>query len=753
MSSCRITKPGDHLTDHFPRRCSCNPLMMRQFRKLLGWRQKKPRKNGVSPETNNRRSVSLGSIRKASTISMAISSLGFSVQLSQSESQLSDHKPHDCYPIDHSNDDSEGTTHKTATPSGGASGTSGHAKKRSTTSSPPDETAAGVPPRLPENADTDFRMPRSLTIDVMPRVDEAQEEVESVFMRDYDDEMDALQAQLRGEDMPPRTPRSVMMEDVRYDREDSLLSGPSTFVKDIPQRALGDVRPVPQTDATADASRPTDRTSEATLLTLPPELILEVSKYLPFCSHTALYDTCSRLNHVIRDNNNSYYEREIAKAGSNPRGDSLLTRSIFAFQYLNRPSFAPEAHSEFNIQSSFGYIRYLKLQSQCVKDIADLLQSDVYMKFLLSDEGRKQLRLTAHGSHEPEDLCLRDDVDRDLMHLWEFINYSIDKLVRTEVPMYYPHADQKLYYDATRPFPLLSPAHDVTADELKKLVTRIGKDGQFPHDQFLVWERRRLRDLRNEYWKEDTDNLSKVESKDMRWILEVVKAVFIGVVFKPLIEGPREKNKAIMELKAKALRKASKNGTPAAAAAANTPIDPPSASASVDASSSNPSSEERRNEWLLSTQDWPGASSTAADAVDPSISMSESWQTPPYSQTYTEQEVRAYVAYLVATGGMKLLLLLIRAATECDGVLTPSRLDEALAVWDRMRGNGEVPAEYTQGFDADRARGKERARNPDKEEFEHLWKPTRIERIWERDCKRGGWSNWEGWVAEYYLIA
>ncbi|KAK6336154.1 hypothetical protein TWF696_001720 [Orbilia brochopaga] len=726
--------------------------MMRQWRKLLSWRQKKPRKNGGSPDSSNRRSVSLGSIRKASTISMAISSLGFSVQFSQSESHLTVNRTP---PDDETTQKTPSTTSSTTTPAGA----NGHAKKRSTTSSPPDETAAGIPPRLPESTENDFRtIPRSLAIDVMPRLDEAQEDVESVLMRDYEDEMDALQAQLRGEDMPPRTPRSVMMEDVRYEQDEIIP--PSRLSKEVLREVLPDVKPTTQDDVTG---KPSDYKPTATLLTLPPELILEISKYLPFCSHTALYDTCSRLNRVIRDNNNSYYEREIAKAGLNPRSDSLLARSIFAFQYLNRPSHTPESHPEFNIQSSFGYIRYLKSQSQSVKDIADLLQSGVYTKFLLSDEGRKQLRLTAHGSHEPEDLCHKDDVDRDLMHLWEFVNYSIDKLVRTEVPMYYPHTEQKVYYDATRPFPLLSPADDNKAEALRKTTTKPGKDGQFPHDQFLGWERKRLRDLRNEYWKEDTDNLSKVESKDIRWILEVVKAIFVGVIFKPFIEGPREKNKAIMELKAKALRKASRNGTPATPETPATPSDAssgsstataatPASTAATSTASTSTAAEDRRNEWLLSTQDWPGAS-PAADATSPDVSMSENWQTPPYSQTYTEQEVRAYVAYLIATGGMKLLLHVIRAASAHDGVLTPQLLDGALEAWDSLRGNEEPSAEYMQGFDADKARERERERHPDREEFVHLWKPTRVERIWERDCKRGGWSNWEGWVAEYYLIA
>ncbi|KAK6335830.1 hypothetical protein TWF730_003205 [Orbilia blumenaviensis] len=697
--------------------------MMRQFRKLLGWKQKKPRKNGI-PDTKDRRPVSLGSMRKASTISMAMSSLGFSVQFAQSESQLPDPR---C-PQHHlgAENDSQGSFKMANSSSGTTGHGTSHAKKRSTTSSPPDETAAGVPPRLPETSDTEFRIQRSLTIDVMPRVDEGQEEVESVYMQDYDDEMENLQAQLR-EEMPLKTPKSVMMEDVQFDEEELTLPAPVVPVE----------HSVPVESRTKASSQPphTEWRPTATLLSLPPELVLEVSKYLPFCSHTALYDTCSRLNHVIRDNNSAYYERELAKAGANPRGDSLLTRSIFAFQYLNRPSQCPESHPEFFIESSFGYIRYLKAQSQIVKDIADILQSDVYQSFLLTEEGRKQLRLTAHGSHEPEDLSHRDDVDRDLMHLWEFVNYSVDKLVRSEVPMYYPYGEQRAYYDATMPFPLLSATDDAKAEQLKKRVSKLAKDSQFPHDQFLVWERKRLRDLRNEYWKEDTDNLSKVESKDMRWILEVVKAVFVGVVFKPFIEGPREKNKAILELKAKALRKASRNATPAS------PGD-----------SQPPEGDERRSDWLLSNQDWPGASST--DAVPPSDVMSEDWQTPPYSLTYTEQEVRAYVAYLVATGGMKLLLAVLRAASAHNGVLTPEKLEAVLARWDELRRNGEVDnEEFMKGFDADKAREREKEKNPEKSEFEHLWKPTKIERIWERDCKRGGWSNWEGWVAEYYLIA
>ncbi|KAK6533676.1 hypothetical protein TWF694_002608 [Orbilia ellipsospora] len=741
MFSYRISKYGDHLPDSFHKRCSCNPLMMRQFRKLLGWKQKKPRKNGggISDSNNNRRSVSMGSVRKASTISMAISSLGFSVQFSQSESQFEQQKS-----ARHGEAETEDTTAKMTSSSGalefGGGINQSHAKKRSTTSSPPDETAAGVPPRLPENTtDSDFRtLQRSLTIDVMPRVDETREDVESVFMRDYEDEMETLQAQLRDE-MPPKTPRSIMMEDVQFEREEILPPTTREALNSAPREvfgAEGSAATKPETEAPNQSSWK----SSATLLTLPPELILEVSKYLPFCSHTALYDTCSRLNHVIRDNNSSYYERELAKAGSNPRGDSLLTRSIFAFQYLNRPSNTPEDHPEYSIESSFGYIRYLKAQSQTVKDLADLLQSEVYKKFLLSDEGRKQLRLTAHGSHEPEDLSHRDDVDRDLMHLWEFVNYSIDKLVRTEVPMYYPFLDQKSFYDASIPFPLLSPTDDIKAESLKKTVTKLGKDGQFPHDQFLVWERKRLRDLRNEYWKEDTDNLSKVESKDMRWILEVIKAVFVGVVFKNFIEGPREKNKAIMELKAKALRRASRNGTPMT----------PGESSAAASQGDTPTNEDRREDWL-NTEDWPGTNQESP--LSPLDSMSENWQTPPYSHTYTEQEVRAYVAYLIATGGMKLLLAIIRAASANEGVLTPATLEQVLAEWDRRRRHEEANAEYMSGFDADKARDNEKAKNPDKEEFGYLWKPTRIERIWERDCKRGGWSNWEGWVAEYYLIA
>ncbi|KAK6532726.1 hypothetical protein TWF281_006903 [Arthrobotrys megalospora] len=697
--------------------------MMRQFRKLLGWKQKKPRKN-VVPDTKDRRSVSLGSMRKASTISMAISSLGFSVQFTQSESQLPDSRG-----LEHHHEgesDNQGIFKTTNMSSGTPSHGTSHAKKRSTTSSPPDETAAGVPPRLPEANDTDFRIQRSLTIDVMPRVDEGQEDVESVFMRDYDDEMESLQAQLR-EEMPLKTSKSVMMEDVRFEEEELTL--PTLAVP---------IEPTVSVEArtqTSSQDPPTEWTPTATLLSLPPELVLEVSKYLPFCSHTALYDTCSRLNHVIRDNNSAYYERELAKAGANPRGDSLLTRSIFAFQYLNRPSETPESHPEFSIDSSFGYIRYLKAQSQIVKDIADILQSDTYKTFLLSEEGRKQLRLTAHGNHEPEDLSHRDDVDRDLMHLWEFVNYSVDKLIRSEVPMYYPYGEQKVYYDATMPFALLSATDDAKAEQLKKSISKLAKDSQFPHDQFLVWERKRLRDLRNEYWKEDTDNLSKVESKDMRWILEVVKAVFVGVVFKPFIEGPREKNKAILELKAKALRKASRNATP-----------------SSPGDSQTPEGEEKRNDWLTNNQDWPGASSS--DALSPGDAMSEDWQTPPFSLTYTEQEVRAYVAYLVATGGMKLLLAVLKAAVANGGVLTPEKLEAVLTHWDTSRGNGEVDNdEFMKGFDADKARDREKERNPDKSEFSYLWKPTKVERIWERDCKRGGWSNWEGWVAEYYLIA
>lgn len=652
---------------------------------------------------------------------MAISSLGFSVQSSQSEPQLSDSR----YPEHHQQTDTDNQgIFKMANSSSGTPshhGTS-HAKKRSTTSSPPDETAAGVPPRLPETNDVDFRIQRSLTIDVMPRVDEGHEDVESVFMRDYDDEMETLQAQLR-EEMPLKSSKSVVMEDVCFEEEKELTPSAEPSL------------PVEARTQTNSQAPPTEWTPTATLLSLPPELVLEVSKYLPFCSHTALYDTCSRLNHVIRDNNSAYYERELAKAGANPRGDSLLTRSIFAFQYLNRPSHSPESHPEFSIDSSFGYIRYLKAQSQIVKDIADILQSDAYKTFLLSEEGRKQLRLTAHGNHEPEDLSHRDDVDRDLMHLWEFVNYSLDKLVRSEVPMYYPHGEQKAYYDATMPFPLLSAEDDAKVEQLKKSILKLAKDSQFPHDQFLVWERKRLRDLRNEYWKEDTDNLSKVESKDMRWILEVVKAIFVGVVFKPFIEGPREKNKAILELKAKALRKASRNATPAS---------PGDSQASEG--------EEKRNDWLSSNQDWPGASST--DALSPGDAMSEDWQTPPYSLTYTEQEVRAYVAYLVATGGMKLLLMVLRAAVANDGVLTPERLEAVLTQWDTSRGNREVDnGDFMKGFDADKARERELEKNPDKPEFAHLWKPTKVERIWERDCKRGGWSNWEGWVAEYYLIA
>ncbi|KAK6504386.1 hypothetical protein TWF506_002587 [Arthrobotrys conoides] len=698
--------------------------MMRQFRKLLGWKQKKPRKN-VVPDTKDRRSVSLGSMRKASTISMAISSLGFSVQFSQSESQLHDSK---CTEYHQQTESDNQGIFKMANSSSGTPSHhgNGHAKKRSTTSSPPDETAAGVPPRLPETNDTDFRIQRSLTIDVMPPVDEGHEDVESVFMRDYDDEMETLQAQLR-EEMPIKSSKSVMMEDVSFEEEELPLQASTVSVESS--------MPVEARTSTNVRAPPTEWQPTATLLSLPPELVLEVSKYLPFCSHTALYDTCSRLNHVIRDNNSAYYERELAKAGANPRGDSLLTRSIFAFQYLNRPSQTPESHPEFSINSSFGYIRYLKAQSQVVKDIADILQSDVYKAFLLSEEGRKQLRLTAHGNHEPEDLSHRDDVDRDLMHLWEFVNYSLDKLIRSEVPMYYPHGEQKAYYDATMPFPLLSAADDTKAEQLKKSISKLAKDTQFPHDQFLVWERKRLRDLRNEYWKEDTDNLSKVESKDMRWILEVVKAIFVGVVFKPFIEGPREKSKAIMELKAKALRKASRNATPAS------PRD-----------SQATEGEEKRNDWLSNNQDWPGASST--DALSPGDAMSEDWQAPPYSLTYTEQEVRAYMAYLIANGGMKLLLTVLRAAVANDGVLTPEKLEDVLAKWDASRGNGEVDnSDFMKGFDADKARDRELEKNPDKFEFAHLWKPTRVERIWERDCKRGGWSNWEGWVAEYYLIA
>ncbi|KAK6505773.1 hypothetical protein TWF481_007665 [Arthrobotrys musiformis] len=729
MFSYRISKRGEQFpSSPFYKRCSCNPRMMRQFRKLLGWKQKKPRKN-VVPDAKDRRSVSLGSMRKASTISMAISSLGFSVQLSQSESQLPDARCLGDHHDQGTENDNQGAF-KMATSSSGTPGHgTSHAKKRSTTSSPPDETAAGIPPRLPEASDTDFRIQRSLTIDVMPRVDEGREDVESVFMRDYDDEMETLQAQLR-EEMPLKSSKSVIMEDVHFDQddeEDLRLTNSAVSVETTV--------PVETRTQTNSQAPPTEWQPTATLLSLPPELVLEVSKYLPFCSHTALYDTCSRLNHVIRDNNSAYYERELAKAGANPRGDSLLTRSIFAFQYLNRPSHSPECHPEFSIDSSFGYIRYLKAQSQIVKDIADILQSDVYKTFLLSEEGRKQLRLTAHGNHEPEDLSHRDDVDRDLMHLWEFVNYSLDKLIRSEVPMYYPYGEQKAYYDATMPFALLSAADDATAEQLKKSISKLAKDTQFPHDQFLVWERKRLRDLRNEYWKEDTDNLSKVESKDMRWILEVVKAIFVGVVFKPFIEGPREKNKAILELKAKALRKASRTATPAS------PGD-----------SQTPEGEEKRSDWLLSNQDWPGASST--DALSPGDVMSEEWQTPPYSLTYTEQEVRAYVAYLVATGGMKLLLTVLKAAVANGGALTPERLEAVLAQWDISRGNGEVDnIEFMKGFDAEKARERETERNPEKSEFAHLWKPTKVERIWERDCKRGGWSNWEGWVAEYYLIA
>ncbi|EPS38134.1 hypothetical protein H072_8167 [Dactylellina haptotyla CBS 200.50] len=722
---------------------------MRQFRKLLGWKQKKPRKNGGSGviDNINRRSVSQSSIRKASTISMAISSLGFSVQVSQSESRLGEQG---C--LSHGGHGNEEITSKTAlSGSLGSHGNSqGHAKKRSTTSSPPDETAAGVPPRLPENAiDAEFRSAqRSLNTDAMPRVDEVQEDVESVYMRDYEDEMESLQAQLR-EEMPPKGPRSILMEDVQYEQEEPSQYTPSALAREASTNAPQDIFGAEDTETqtqTESASNSSGREPSATLLTLPPELILEVSKYLPFCSHTALYDSCSRLNSVIRDNNSSYYERELAKAGANPRGDSLLTRSIFAFQYLNRPSHTPDAHPEFAIESSFGYIRYLKAQSQTVKDIADLIQSDTYKTFLRGEEGRKQLRLTAHGNHEPEDLSHRDDVDRDLMHLWEFVNYSIDKLVRTEVPMYYPYLDQKTFYDSTMPFPLLSPTDDAKAEGLKKPAPKLGKDGQFPHDQFLVWERKRLRDLRNEYWKEDTDNLSKVESKDMRWILEVIKTVFVGVVFKNFVEGPREKNKAMMELKAKALRKASRNGTPA------TPGDSSSSAASTTPQADNASStsEERRNDWL-DTENWPG--SNQETAVSPLDSMSENWQTPPYSQTYTEQEIRAYVAYLIGTGGMKLLLAIIKAASANEGVLSPEMLDQVLADWDRRRLNRDANPEHTKGFDADKARDAEQAKNPDKEEFGYLWKPTRIERIWERDCKRGGWSNWEGWVAEYYLIA
>ncbi|KAF3940328.1 hypothetical protein ABW19_dt0201349 [Dactylella cylindrospora] len=631
-----------------------------------------------------------------------MSSLGFSVQFAQSEPQLQDR----C-----GNVENEEATQKLSAGNAGGNGVNGHAKKRSTTSSPPEETAAGVPPRLPENTDVEFRAQRSLTIDVMPRVDEGQEEVESVFMRDYDDEMDALQAQLR-EEMPPKTPRSIMMEDVRFEKEIILQSSPPPLAREASQDILQEVEP--QEGSTQDVkligqTEPATYSSEwkptATLLTLPPELILEISKYLPFCSHAALYDTCGRLNRVIRDNNKTHYERELAKAGANPRGESLLTRSIFAFQYLNRPSNAPESHPEFNIDSSFVYIRYLKSQSECVQDIADLLQSDIYMKFLLSEEGRKQLRLTAHGNHEPEDLSHKDDVDRDLMHLWEFVNYSVDKLVRTEVPMYYPYPDQKSYYDSSMPFPLDSPSDDAKAETLRKSVAKLAKDAQFPHDPFLVWERKRLRELRNEYWKEDTDNLSKVESKDMRWILEVIKAIFVGVIFKPFIEGPREKNKAILELKAKALRKASRNGTPL----------------------------------------------TPNEAISDTV-MSESDQIS-YSHTYTEQEIRAYVSYLIAAGGMKLLLSIIRSATANNGTLTPEQFDSALSSWDKLRESIPVPVEFTKGFDSDKAREEEKAKNPDKEEFAYLWKPTRVERIWERDCKRGGWSNWEGWVAEYYLIA
>ncbi|KAF3276784.1 hypothetical protein TWF132_001846 [Orbilia oligospora] len=725
MFSYRISKRGEQLpSSPFNKRCSCNPRMMRQFRKLLGWKQKKPRKN-VVPDTKDRRSVSLGSMRKASTISMAISSLGFSVQFNQSESQLPDSRCTE--PLQQTESDTQGNSKVANSSSGTPShhGT-GHAKKRSTTSSPPDETAAGVPPRLPETNDVDFRIQRSLTIDVMPRVDEGHEDVESVFMRDYDDEMETLQAQLR-EEMPLKSSKSVMMEDVSFEEEESNLQASI-----VPAESSV---PIEATISTNTQAPPTEWQPTATLLSLPPELVLEISKYLPFCSHTALYDTCSRLNHVIRDNNSAYYERELAKAGANPRADSLLTRSIFAFQYLNRPSQTPEFHPEFSINSSFGYIRYLKAQSQVVKDIADILQSDVYKSFLLSEEGRKQLRLTAHGNHEPEDLSHRDDVDRDLMHLWEFVNYSLDKLVRSEVPMYYPNGEQKAYYDATMPFPLLSAADDAKAERLKKSISKLAKDSHFPHDQFLVWERKRLRDLRNEYWKEDTDNLSKVESKDMRWILEVVKAIFVGVVFKPFIEGPREKSKAIMELKAKALRKASRNATPAS------PRDSQAAEG-----------EEKQNCWLSNNQDWPGASST--DSLSPSDAMSEEWQAPPYSLTYTEQEVRAYVAYLTATGGMKLLLTVLRAAVAHGGALTPERLEAVLTQWDTSRGNEEVDnSEFMREFDADRARERELEKNPDRSEFAYLWKPTKVERIWERDCKRGGWSNWEGWVAEYYLIA
>jgi len=379
-----------------------------------------------------------------------------------------------------------------------------------------------------------------------------------------------------------------------------------------------------------------------------------------------------------------------------------------------------------------------------VQSITDEFQSKFYHNFFTSEAGLKELRLTAHGSHSVEDLLIADDMDRDLMHLWEFINYSHERLIHQHAQRKYPFSRQKMVYTPEYP-----PAK-LGALELRKLPRAHRKSTSVPHNSFLMWERKRLRDFRNEYWREDAENLSKVESRDLRWILEVLKAALVGEALAFMVEeekAPLYQSEASSALDIPPEMEwfnASAFDEDAARFIEQVVNDrymneqsPP-----VDVHHNDDNEEGLEGELSTSSPNKP-LSPPSTPILRNVIMLTEP------SPKFASIDMRAYISYLVATAGPKLILRLLRASREVGRSLMAHELESILAQWDeeRMINNNTIEEDVSE-VEADKTGQEEEKDGPPAQ----IRQRRRVERIWERDCKRGGWRNWEGWVSEYYII-
>jgi len=187
-------------------------------------------------------------------------------------------------------------------------------KKRLTTSPPPEEVASCAPPRL---------------------------SVLGIALKDQDSQ-DRVDPTLQNRILftPPQSPtpfdhhkRSI--ESITHERQDDIICCPKAVLKDAVDEdtvMANSIDGETTSQAAALPARP-----PATLTTLPPELTLHLLKYMSLDVHSKLYETNKHFHNTILQNDAYLYSKKIARAGSNPRGESSLARAIFAFQYTDKP--------------------------------------------------------------------------------------------------------------------------------------------------------------------------------------------------------------------------------------------------------------------------------------------------------------------------------------------------------------------------------------------------------------------------------